>query len=138
MSEYKNFAKLRKLIKAPLPAFALTEERANDPAYQEIRRMQDHPIDFVRGEIETGVDDYLGERGLPKSTDVIAADMTFGDVADSSNVVGGVIKAPTAAKAVGQAAKEAPSAFGRILQVVKEEAVPAEKAVKKFGKIIYK
>lgn len=137
MSEYKSFSKVRKMIKAPAPEFALDEERASDPEYVKARKMQDHPIDFVNDEIQAGVDGYLEERGLPRANDPFVGGLTFGQIADAGNIVG-AIKAPTAAGAVSKAAKEAPASFGRILQVVKEEVPSADKAVKRFGRILFK
>lgn len=138
LSGYENAPESKKPLEAPAPAFALSEERAMAPEYQEARTLQDEGIRglankraeelAMTAQQDAGIPNQIGGIDIQ---DIIGASQMAGSIGK----VAPVVQAESAMLGAAGAGV-APTKFGRIIQVMK----PAEKFVQEkvipVGKII--
>jgi len=120
--------------KAPVPGFALSEERAASPEYQEARKLEE------LGAMQEQVG-QMADQMSPKIAPIAGMDpemiMGAGNIAGSiSKITPNILRAASAAEGVAKSAAMAPSKFGRIIQVMKDRPNFVSEKVVPVGKVI--
>jgi hypothetical protein len=135
--DYKNYSKKPKEeLEAPLPDYALTKERAQDPEYIQAN---EGLREFVNRRIDSSMDEEALKAGMDPETFKAAMSRfeggPMGSVGNVSKMVAPALRGSSTADILKQVAEMPKSRFGRIINIVKEPSKFKAEKIEPVGKV---